>query len=493
MFAGMHKVRQVTKVHVPGLANPVYVYNNTYVNLERGLAERVYNVESGGEFRPPPRPLPGAFERMREFADAVVKSSCRTTRVDYDEFVAMYSGRKATIYAAAAASCRLSPVTKRDAQLSTFVKAEKVIPTRDKQWPAPRVIQPRSPRYNVEVGRFLKPLEHILYRGMAKVWGEPVVMKGYTVEGVARVLRAKWTSFRRPVAIGLDASRFDQHVSVEALRWEHGVYLRMFPPNQRRELARLLSWQVENKGVARASNGRIKYSVRGCRMSGDMNTALGNCLLMCGLVYTYARSRAVECKLVNNGDDCVVILEERDLNRFLSGLSGWFLEMGFTMKVEEPVREFERIEFCRMRPVQTVNGWIMVRNVADALVRDFTTVLSIRSARDAMKWWHAVGLGGASITPGVPVFQSIYQRMVAMGLPSRMVESPWMQDQGFTRLQGEGGDTSVTPAARISFWRAFGITPAAQEELEAMAWNASWAPGVQAQAGAYSLFSHGKG
>jgi hypothetical protein len=52
-----------------------------------------------------------------------------------------------------------------------------------------------------------------------------------------------------------------------------------------KELAELLKWQLQNKGFARTIDGLIKYSVEGCRMSGDMNTALGNCTIMCALVY----------------------------------------------------------------------------------------------------------------------------------------------------------------------------------------------------------------
>jgi hypothetical protein len=31
----------------------------------------------------------------------------------------------------------------------------------------------------------------------------------------------------------------------------------------------------------------LKYQVEGCRMSGDMNTSSGNCMIMVALVYSY--------------------------------------------------------------------------------------------------------------------------------------------------------------------------------------------------------------
>lgn len=480
---GAPKTRTVTKVAVEGLTNEVFFYNNTLVNLERALAERVFNVEGSDGFRPPPQPETGAFGRLGPFKEQLLRHCGRATRITSEQFVGMYTGRKATMYQAAVDSLQLRPVNRRDSYVSTFVKAEKVIATPSKPWPAPRAIQPRSYRYNVEVGRFLKPLESKVYNGISKVWGEPVVMKGYTVEGVAAVLRGKWEAFRDPVAVGLDASRFDQHVSTSALEWEHSVYTGCFHGNDRTTLRRLLQWQLENKGFASASNGKIKYAVRGCRMSGDMNTALGNCLLMCALVWLYLQERGLLGKLVNNGDDCVVILERADLGRFNAGLVEWFLTFGFTMKVEKPTRTFEEIEFCRMQPVQTAGGWVMVRTPGPGMQRDLTTLLSVPNEKMARKWLYAIGAGGAAITHGVPVYSVLYQQMIALGIASDVSKDTWLGDTGFMRLRSNRTAMPITPEARHSFWLAFGVTPDAQEELEKIQLNCVWAPGVSSKAG----------
>jgi hypothetical protein len=83
-----------------------------------------------------------------------------------------------------------------------FVKAEKINFTA-KPDPAPRVIQPRDPRYNVEVGVYLRPLEHSIYRAIAEVYGGPTVMKGYSAEGVAQQMRGMWKSSAVPSRLGL--------------------------------------------------------------------------------------------------------------------------------------------------------------------------------------------------------------------------------------------------------------------------------------------------
>ena len=118
-------------------------------------------------------------------------------------------------------------VQRRDAYLKTFVKAEKINTTK-KPDPAPRVIQPRNVRYNVEVGRYLRRFEHYLYRGTDEIWNGPTIIKGYTVKQIGKIARDAWDSFVSPVAIGFDMKRFDQHVSSDALKWEHSVYLDAF-------------------------------------------------------------------------------------------------------------------------------------------------------------------------------------------------------------------------------------------------------------------------
>lgn len=484
--AGVPHVRTITKIVIEGLANNVIVHNNSLVNVVRGLAERVYNVERDGGFVAPPQPQPHAFGTLDGFKQLLVNDCGSSTRVSYEQFVGMYSGRKATIYQCAVDSLAARPVNIKDSYLSTFVKAEKVVPTRAKPDPAPRVIQPRNTRYNAEVGRFLKPLETRICKSIKNVWGgdTPVVMKGLTVEGVAHALRAKWDTFRRPVAIGLDASRFDQHVSVPALRWEHSVYLSMFHGTDRRTLDRLLGWQLHNRGFARTKEGTVKYRVDGCRMSGDMNTGLGNCLIMCALLWQLRQELGIRFELANNGDDCVVILEEDDVQRFLFGLEAWFLRYGFTMKVEEPVRVFEQIEFCRMHPVNAGDAWVMVRNPLSAIKRDCTTILSLANIAAIEKWWYAIGVGGLSITGGIPCFQAMYEQFAMHGKPGNCHNDTWLSDTGFMRLRSDRTSRVVLPETRYSFWLAFGITPDAQVEFEkSFQLECAWAPGVSPLAG----------
>lgn len=466
----MPKVRTVYQVVGGGPAVPFVVHNNNLDNATRALVERVFMVRRNGELCYPPKPAPHVFaRRLARFGAMLARWLPKSTPVSHDEFVAMYSGRRRAVYQSAVDSLGTRSVNRRDAGLASFVKAEKVTGL------VPRIIQPRGARYNVEVGVFLKPLEKVVYRAIAKVFGSQTVLKGYNASGTARLLWAKWNMFRQPVAVGLDASRFDQHTSSDALRFEHACYLKCFSGSDRERLAGLLEWQIANKGYVNVDDGKIKYRVDGCRMSGDMNTSMGNCLLMCAMVYAYAEHRGVRVELANNGDDCTVIMETQDLLRFQEGLDAWFTEMGYTMKVEDPVYVFERIDFCQTSPVDTLGGYVMVRNPHRALTKDVYSVLPLRQGKMAFGWATAIGECGLSLTGAIPVFQEFYSALRAIGQGRRIGAHPGLES-GFARLaegmHREYGD--IAPVSRYSFWLAFGITPDEQVALED--YYRSWRP-----------------
>lgn len=260
------------------------------------------------------------------------------------------------------------------------------------------------------------------------------------------------------MAVGLDASRFDQHVSRPALEWEHSVYNSCYHDS---ELAKLLRWQIDNVGVAYTPDGRINYQVDGCRMSGDMNTALGNCLLMCALVWQLLRERAICGELVNNGDDCVVIIERSDLQKFSFGIHSWFLEYGFSMKVEDPVFVFEHIQFCQMQPVFDGARWRLVRDPRIALDKDG---INLRPGNQRFEdWLRTVGECGLAITSGIPICQAYYEFDMRVGGNVRTFDTCGMS---YLRGKLESKSAPVTTAARVSFWRAFGVAPHQQVAVE---------------------------
>lgn len=450
-----------TSMPMPGI---VYTHNNSLGNLVRALGERLYKVPHGDDFVDPPRPV--VFD-CGDYADRVVsKMPCFDSPISSDEFVCLYTGSKAKRYAAAAQNVALRGLYPSDSEISVFLKDEKIC-SWSKVDPAPRLISPRTPEYCLELGRFIKPIEHLLYKAVARVWKEVTIFKGLNFNDRGEELRKKWEKYQHPVAIGLDASRFDQHVSVEALNWEHSIYLRCYR-GKNKYLKYLLSRQLTNRGTAYIDDHKVEYQVNGGRMSGDMNTALGNCLIMTGLVYRYLQLRGLTASLANDGDDCVVIMERNNLPIFLEGLQEWFRTQGFTMKVEKPVFVFEEMEFCQCHPVWNGEQWTMCRNIHKALFTDsvhvgktLDEILSIR---------YSIGECGIAWSRGVPVFGKFYQHILKTGVPHRSdtVQHKLMQHSG-TYWNSKGcrsGTHSITSEARLSFERAFHISPSEQLAIE---------------------------
>lgn len=462
---GLSKTRRVTLINKVSTDLNLGVHNSNIRNLERGVLERVFFVNKGGEFVPPPRPSPGALHaKLRQFKTLLVRRLPPTTPLRYEAFPALYWGRKRTVYQNAVDSLYREDVKATDANIKCFVKAEKINFSAKKD-PAPRIISPRDPRYNVAVGCYLKPVEHVLYNRIGEVFGSPTISKGLNVKEVATLLHTKWGKFHNPVAVGLDASRFDQHVSREALQWEHSIYNTWY--NQDAKLEWLLSLQLRNKCRGYTNDGKLKYTTDGTRMSGDMNTAMGNCLIMCALVYSFAREVGVPIELINNGDDCVVIMSKDNLKRFINPLEEWFVKMGFTMKVEAPVYHLEGIEFCQMHPVCDGQEWVMVRNPKIAIAKDSVSIKPLESHKLFKKWLGAVGEGGLSLTGGIPIMQEFYCCLERASSGLRLRNDPTMDTGWWHLTRGMARKyQTVTQRARFSFYLAFGITPDMQIQVE---------------------------
>lgn len=433
------------------------VHNSSLVNIYRGLVERVFCVDRGAGLQRPPRPSAGVFRRRMDDVGRKVSSLVGfCPSMTRQQFVDSYSGSRKKVYERALLSLGVRGLTRQDAYLKTFVKAEKINITL-KSDPAPRIIQPRDPRYNVEVGRYLKPLEPRLMKAIDRLWGETTAIKGYTVEKVGAIMKRKSERYPNPCYVGLDASRFDQHCSVDALKWEHSVYNGII---RSPHLAWLLNMQLTNKGKGFLSDGFIRYAVEGCRMSGDMNTSMGNYLIMSCLLYVYKQTYGLDFSLANCGDDCVLFLDKSNLHK-LESLPAWFEEMGYTMKVEAPVYDLERVNFCQQQPVLLSRGWTMVRRPDVCLTKDLCVVRGGMTNSRLEDWLRAQRDGGLALYGDCPILGKFYSRFPSGD--SHGEQSDLVAPHKFKAGKQCG---TITDESRYSFWLAFGLTPDEQLAVE---------------------------
>jgi len=478
-------IRPRKMVRVSGVSPPVQLraFNNDIETLERAVKERVFFVKEGGKFVRPPLPKPGHFKKQLQAAiDKLRPLLPKTAPMSRRAFVDSFEGRKKARYEAAFQSLLRDSLVEKDGHPQVFVKYEKTNYTL-KSDPVPRVISARSPRYNIEVGRFLRKLEKRIFKCIDKMFGHTTVIKGKNYTDTARLLHEKWNFFVDPVAVGLDAKRFDQHVSREALEYEHMIYKWCFPKkNHSSRLAGLLKKQLRNFCSGFTKDGSVSYVVEGVRMSGDMNTSLGACLIMSSLVYCYLDFKGIKGHLANNGDDCVVVMERRDLEDFTAGLDSWFRDMGFNLEVEEPVYVFEQIKFCQTQPVYVgplPHNFVMVRDPLHGIAKDTMCLANVSNTDMNRAWLHSVGTGGISSTGGVPIFQEFYAMYLRAGKEGKL---KWDLGDSWGRIMFERGMkryySDVSPETRASFYYAFGITPDEQIVCERFYANATIDPRI---------------
>ncbi|AAG02571.1 RNA-dependent RNA polymerase, partial [Tobacco mottle virus] len=303
----------------------------------------------------------------------------------------------------------------------------------------------------------------------------PCVAKGFNAVETGEIIAKKWQMFKHPVCVGLDAKRFDQHISMPALKFTHGIY-RKFIKNA--EFSNLLDKMLINHGVGTAKDGRVKYKVRGCRMSGDMDTALGNCTIMVLMTRNLCLKLNIPHELMNNGDDCIVMFDQQYLQVFNSAVKPYFKSLGFNIKVEEPRYTLERVEFCQTHPVYDGEKWRMVR-LLTAIAKDCATVINWEQLT---AWWAAIGKCGLAVLSGMPIYTNFYRWLIRIGKVGGVERHPVWKNEGlrwYTMGLDLSGQQVITDEARLSFAAAFGVTPQMQEALEGI-YDELGEPGVMA-------------
>lgn len=301
-----------------------------------------------------------------------------------------------------------------DTRVRLFTKMERIPLVKRGKPKAPRAIQTRSQEYHWQLAKFTKPLEHRLYAW--KVNGRRVIAKGLNLHQRAELLR----KHMRPgmACFALDATDWDGHCHADLLKLEHRYYLKVFQRNQ--ELEYLLSAQLRNKG--RTMTG-VSYLVEGARMSGDMNTALGNCVLAASLAFY-----ALECifphaitadlaSVVCDGDDTLVFAPLDWSERLQEALPRVYANFGHALRIDGYATELENIEFCQHKPLLLSNGsWVMVPNPRKVLQTAFmaTGANAFCSAYYGTLWDCR-----ARIHDGVPVYAPLFSRL-AKENPARL-------------------------------------------------------------------------
>jgi hypothetical protein len=417
-----------------------------------------------------PKPTKEGLARLRKIRKRICARLPLVPEWELDEMPMLYSGRKRDRYLNAAQHVREGDSSDKDARITMFVKFEKSEFKPSKINPDPRAIQFRGPKYCVELARYLKPIEHVLYNlsGDGKLLpAGRLIGKGLSMERRARLCVDKFKEMTDTVVLSLDAKRFDQHCSADLLKVEHDVYLSM---NNNPRFRKLLSLQLDNKGT---SGHGIKYMTRGKRMSGDMNTALGNCVLMVLMVTTALEG--IKHNILDDGDDVLVFINGVDYDRVMELLKPAFLSFGHEITVEGIARELHEIEWCQAKLVEvTHDQWKFVRTPAK-VIANATCGTKYVQAGARGKLLNTVGLCETIVNAGVPILQEFGLALMRNSKTQKILKLD-MVDKLWYRVDRELGGVplqvaaakpqAISESARLSFSLAFGITPFEQVVIE---------------------------
>jgi len=419
-----------------------------------------------------PMPTNVGLKSLRREARRLAAICGHVNPLSLEDSLSSFTGTRKRRYQEAYDSLVLRPISHDDARINSFVKAEKTDPFA-KVNPDPRMIQARDPRYNLVVAKYLRPIEHYIYH-LKGDDGLRCVAKGLNQRERADLFLRKWARFDVPVCFSIDCSRWDKHVTIDVLRVEHLFYRLLVPHCP--EFDRLLSWQELNK--CRTAGG-VKYTVYGGRMSGDINTALGNCLLMVLMVRAAMVELGCKYTALDDGDDCLIIVEEIDFERLNAELPAKFLQFGQELKIENIARKPSDVLFCQARLAH--NG------IHPLFVRDWRKVLS--NGCCGTKHWAdpnlvrpmfgLVGTCELALNAGVPILQAYGEALIRMSR-GRMASMLNAEAGLKYRVSLEFGENSpdamprvVTARARRWFERAFGVPEWQQIEIERIlsAWD----------------------
>lgn len=464
--SGVVLKRRVTGFINKSASDNVFIYNNTLTVVMRALTERLYYVESKDGFVPCPQPLPNIYNSLDNLKTSLLRSLPWTpSPMTTEQFLGSYEGSKRKRYESAVALYRRTGMRRTYGFIGTFIKGEFYNGTK-KNNPCPRLIQPRHPVYNYRVGLYIRPAEKCLYKALDNLFGHHAILKCDSPWERAATISSYWGEFNHPAFKGFDAKRFDQHTSPPALRFEHSIYNALF---RSRELRELLEWQIDNTGYFNSKSGSIRYDVQGCRMSGDMNTALGNVLLMSLITKHYLDSLGVKYRFIDDGDDCGVFMEEEHIH-LLEGLPDHHLQFGYEMAVEDTATRIEEVEFCQSRPVYLGEGrYTMVRNPIKAMKQDLLFI--DRDWASVYDVAHATGVCGIALYEGIPVLGEFYAMMARTKAADRAVRR-LLSEMGGIVYVAKHAKAANRPSctepdeARVSFYHAFGILPDLQVALE---------------------------
>jgi hypothetical protein len=472
---------------IDGLEVPYVVYSNTFHNGLEAIVKRLFLVEdkNNGGYKRTPQPEEEVFDQLTPYVvelSGLLKDHVLKTRTEYVEDTPTH---RRPAYRKAEQNILKHVFLKRWRSVCFFVKAQR------EEGKASRAICPLQDEEIIEEGVFVKSLEErsggemSLYEAIDLMWQNhhevrhPVCSKGHTTEQWATILRKKWCEFADPVELEFDCSRYSQHTGEDALGIVVMLLELIFPGSSKTMLP------TKNPLDTRLPDDQgnmwlISTIVNIILLDGTPWTAASAHIII-NLIMIHSFTKGIRVEPMDCGDDFGLFCEREDAQKFLE-MPQLMAKFGYNLKLElkEPNDDFNRVQFCRQSPVFAGGRWIMIRP-PDCLLKDCIMLCGVDEVKDRM---FAVGMGGAHLNFGVPVYHNFYRALVRLSGVTKMKRKHLAFAYGFKysfycALKEGAIESKLCPCQydsmdRTQFYMTTGITPQVQEMLEDQYDGAVW-------------------
>lgn len=374
-------------------------------------------------------------------------------------------------------------ITNPGPMIRAFTKMERIPIIKRGKVKAPRLIQARNPAYHWQLAAYTKPLEHHLYQWHLN--GSRVIAKGLNLAQRAQLLQSNWLKYDHPACLSLDATDWDGHVSSALLNVEHEYYLQVFGRDP--HLMHLLHQQLVNKGKTLCG---VKYTIQGARMSGDMNTALGNCVLAALLAIRacqvaqavsmgatpvelggeYVGTQTPHASIVCDGDDTLIIAEQEFLDVVKRIAPRMYAHYGHVLRVDGYTDRFWDIEFCQNKPFIRADGQLVMCPDPRKVLQ--TAFMATGRYTNSIEYQATLWEQRAIVHTGLPVFAKLFARL-ARKYPQRLQTKPFF---GFEYADPHLPECEITDTERWLFHTQWDFPPDLQ-----LAWEnaeVEWCPNI---------------
>lgn len=471
------------------LNRPTVNYANTTSNVLKAMRSRVY--VDAPEWQPG-RELDDILSTAARKLAAQIEPEFDLERLQ-DE-LRKFPPKKRELYTQ---GLQIKLDLKEHSRINGFLKCENVPykPTTDEKiGDKPRMIMARHPVFLSHLLTAMKPLEHAFYHGrwLFNKYQKHTCAKSMDPLKRMEVLLNMVSSLDSPVVIGLDGSAFDAHVTEGALKAEWKFYDKVwrgagYNSARVRELKRMGKAQLRNKTFIRTDDGIVKAVVSGNRMSGDLNTGLGNSVLQSAFIATAMKKCGVPEKhwrMLVDGDDAVLMVS--GVYRYVAERLPKLFE-NFSQEVKVDYVEditldtMEKIEFCQSRPVRVGDGWRLIRSPYKVYNGYKMVNLWYRTAKEVRQFCATVGPAELIMASGIPVHQALFEcmhRISGEEKPAEMVSRRFWLKQCHRVEASIPHLSGIAMSTRLSYFKAFGIQVAEQLMLEGQlnAWEVTDLP-----------------